>query len=86
MVLEAGFANLQALSAALDVYTGRYHECQGAAAEYSHICLAQRPSLVLSSAHLTLCNHLLVQEQSHPIKGYCSQRILAFLRLLQSRM
>lgn len=50
MVLQAGFANLQPLSAGWDVYTGRYHECQGPPEEYSQICFAQRSSLVLSIA------------------------------------
>lgn len=50
MVLQTGFADLQPPSAGWDVYTGRCHGCQGAPKEYSHICLAQRSSLVLSIA------------------------------------
>lgn len=50
MVLQAGFADLQPVSAGRDVYTGRYHGCHGAQDKYSHICLAQRSSLVFSVA------------------------------------
>lgn len=40
MVLHTGFADLRLLSEGWGVYTGRCHGCQGAAEQYSHICLA----------------------------------------------
>lgn len=58
-VTQTGFANLQALSAGLNVYTGRYGGCQGAPEGYSHICLVQKVFISFEDC-FTSCNHILV--------------------------